>query len=91
MTLVTPSSPQPTMLNKDNSGTKQSHPTHNAEADVPALAAVTSSVITEGLLDDADDVALSADGICDHDASYQERFCFDYREPEWLLVHPTGG
>jgi hypothetical protein len=45
----------------------------------------------EGLLDDADDVALSADGNRDHDASYQERFCFYYGEPEWLLVHPTGG
>jgi hypothetical protein len=70
------------MLNKDNGGTKQSHPTHHASAAAPAVAAVTPSVAMESLLDDADDVGLSADGICDHDASYQERFCFDHGEPE---------
>lgn len=86
--LSPPDSPQPTILDKDNGGTKQSHLTHNVSGAAPAVATATSSVAREGLPDDADDIGLPEDGIWDHDASYQERFCFDHGEPEWLLGTP---
>jgi hypothetical protein len=33
----------------------------------------------------ADEVGLAADDIQDYDFAYQERFCFELEETEWLL------
>jgi hypothetical protein len=74
---------------KENGATEQSHPAYNASVAAPAVAAATSSVTMEGFPEAADDVGLPADGIWDHDASYQERFCFNHSEPEWLLGIPN--
>jgi hypothetical protein len=47
-----------------------------------------SSSVTIELPDQEDDVGLPADGNWDHDAAYQQRFCSNHGETEWLLGTP---
>ena len=48
----------------------------------------TVNVEEESFLHCLDDVGLPSDGVWDHNAAYDHRFCFDHGETEYLLRTP---
>lgn len=72
-------------MHQDSGSIIEGHPTQNAAA---PEAGIVSLLATLDLPNEIDNIGLPTDGIWDHDAVYQERFCFDHGEVEWLLRTP---